>query len=78
MEVELNLAISQIEEELVALGHGTPSQPKEGTTEWFRLRALGVGLSFLRDARGKGLGASSSATERHRRLWAKDAKEAVV
>ena len=62
--MSLERAILQVEEEMAALGLGTKDQPAEGTTEWFLLRALGIGLSFLRRAKQMN-GAPPAEIERH-------------
>ena len=62
--MSLDRAITQLEEELAALGLGTKDQPAEGTTEWFLLRAKAIGLSFLRKARQMN-GAPPAEIERH-------------
>ena len=40
-------AVAQMKERVADFGQGTAKQPKDGTTEWFLLRAAAAGLSFL-------------------------------
>lgn len=48
--MSLPSAIAQLEAEVEDYGHGTPRGPKEGTSDWFLLRAKRLALSSLRRA----------------------------
>jgi hypothetical protein len=68
-------AIDQLEAELASLGQGTATQPKEGTTAWFRLRALATGLSCLRQMKKDGKADDPAAAEAHYRKWLRESKQ---
>lgn len=45
---DLSLAIQELQAEVDAFGQGTKTQPKEGSPEWYILRAKSCGLSMLK------------------------------
>ena len=53
--MSLKVAITELEQDLANLGLGTPAQPREGSAEWFKMRAAALGLSFLRKMQQMGL-----------------------
>ena len=48
--MRLERALAQMEAEVAEFGQGSVRQPREGTTEWYVVRAKSLGLSFLRQA----------------------------
>jgi len=56
-------AIEQLEAEVAAFKQGTSEQPKEGTTDWFVLRAKSLGLSFLKRTQQAAVEDSPQAAE---------------
>jgi len=63
----LDLAIEQLQAEVIAYGQGTLAQPKEHSTEWFLLRAKVLGLSSLKRMKQLGVEADPAAAERYYR-----------
>lgn len=49
--MSLDLAIERLEAAIAM--QGTSQQPREGTSDWYMLRAYALGLSFLRSAQDK-------------------------
>lgn len=72
--MSLDKAIELLETEISALGQGKKDQPKEGTPEWYVLRAKGVGLTFLRHAKANGRDASNPEFQRFYRKFSKEVK----
>lgn len=73
-------AIARLQQEVVSFNQGTAQQPKEGTPEWFLLRAKSAGLSMLKRLRQLGCQNDAAASERYYRtcsavLKSKDAVE---
>lgn len=60
----LDQAISDLEAEIVALGQGTAQQPKDGTAEWYRLRALALGRAYLLRVQALSIDSDAGACER--------------
>ena len=60
----LQTAIDELQAEITALELGTPTQPVEGTTEWFKLRSAAIGLSLLRKMKQLDLSERPAAAER--------------
>lgn len=59
--MSLAAAIAQLEAEVLDFGQGTARQPKEGTADWFLLRAKSMGLSSLKRAQQLRLDSPASA-----------------
>ena len=66
-DVSLERAIEQLEAEVADFRQGSPGQPKEGTPEWFLLRAKALGLSHLRRMQQLQLENDPAACERYYR-----------
>lgn len=62
--MSLHQAIKQLEAEVGEFRQGTPSAPKEGTADWFLLRAKSLSLSTLRRADQMMLAGNPAAAER--------------
>jgi hypothetical protein len=65
--MSLDKAIEILQKEVEAFGQGTSGQPKDGTAEWFLLRAKSNGLSFLKRLKQLGIEESPAASERFSR-----------
>ena len=65
--MSLERAIVQLEAEVADFRQGSPGQPKEGTPEWFLLRAKALGLSHLRRMQQLQVGGDPAAAERYYR-----------
>ena len=63
----IDVAIGMLEEEILSSGHGTKQQPKDGTAEWFILRARSLGLSHLRRMKQLGAHLDAGSAERFHR-----------
>ncbi len=70
-------AIAILEEEVAAFKQGTLDQPKEGTTDWFLLRAKALGLSHLRRMAQLSLHDNPAAAERFYRDCSKGMKSNI-
>ena len=57
-------SIGDIQAEIEAFNQGHSTQPAGGTAEWFRLRALVLGLTFLQRAKQLGVDGDPAASER--------------
>lgn len=66
----LDSALGELESQISKFNHGTKAQPKEGTQEWFMLRALSLGRSYLRRCVQLELHRDSPAAERFQRACA--------
>lgn len=62
--MSLKAAIDQLAAEIELFRPGTPAAPKEGTPDWFLLRAKSLSLSTLRRADQLMLGSNPPAAER--------------
>jgi len=62
--MSLRLAIEQLQAEVNAFNQGTPSQPKDGTVEFFLLRAKALGLASLKQMEAAGVEGNTAAAER--------------
>ena len=62
--MSIQLAISQLEEEITALGQGTATQPKMGTADWYTLRAKALGLAGLRQMEQRKIAGDEAISER--------------
>jgi hypothetical protein len=62
--MSLQRAIEQLQAEVDAFNQGTPSQPKDGTTEFFLLRAKALGLASLKQMEKGGVEGNIAAAER--------------
>ena len=65
--MSLERAIELLEAEVADFRQGSPGQPKEGTPEWFLLRAKALGLSSLRRMQQLQVGGDPAASERYYR-----------
>lgn len=74
--MSIELAISQLEEELTARGQGTPTQPRMGAADWYTLRAISLGVSCLRQMQLRGIAADEKLCERFYRDCLKNMKSA--
>lgn len=70
----LDVAISQLQEESDAYTQGSKVQPRDGTTEWYVLRAITIGLGFLKRAKQLELDNDVPAADRLYRAAAKASK----
>lgn len=70
----LDTAISQLQEESDAYTQGSKVQPRDGTTEWYVLRAITIGLGYLKRAKQLGLEDDVPAADRLYRAAAKASK----
>ena len=48
--MSLTAALTRVQVEFDGFAAGTPQAPREGSADWFYLRALGLALSTLRRA----------------------------
>lgn len=71
-------AILQLEGEIAVLQPGTKNQPGEGTTDWFVLRALALGLSNLRRMKQLEVQDDPAAAERFYRRCSNTFKQLEV
>lgn len=62
--MSIDLAIAQLEEQVAGFQQGTKAQPRDGSTEWFVLRALALGLTHLKRMRQLGVAGDHAAAER--------------
>lgn len=62
--MSLDRAIEQLQAEVDTFQQGTQNQPKEGTVEWFLLRAKALGLSQLKRMKQLGTEGNAAASER--------------
>lgn len=76
--MSLDRAIVLMEEEVADFQNGTASAPKEGTAEWFLLRAKALGLSQLRRMKQLEVGDNPAAAERFYRGCAVTFKKLTV
>lgn len=65
--MSLDAAIKVLEEEVAAFQQGTKDQPKEGSVDWFLLRARALSLSHLKRMQQLNLQGDAAAAERHYR-----------
>lgn len=59
--MSLSLALEQLQAEVDSFLQGTKQQPREGTADWFLLRAKSIGLSYLRSIEKQKLDQPASA-----------------
>lgn len=71
-------AVTELEEEVASFHQGTKTQPRDGSTEWFLLRAKVIGLSYLKRIEQLGVESDAGACERVYKLSAKTFKLAEV
>lgn len=74
MPTPLEAAIAVLEAEVAGFQQGTKDQPKEKTTDWFLLRAYGLGLSCLRALKARALEDDPPGAERFYRNASKGMK----
>lgn len=67
----LQIALSQLQEDIDSYGQGTARQPREGTADWYLLRAQVLGMSWLRRLNDLQLDQDVDAAERMYRNGAK-------
>ena len=72
--MSLDRAIEQLQTEVTSYGHGTPTQPKPESAEWFLLRAKTLGLSALRRMKQLGVAGDPAAAERYYRRSSNEVK----
>ncbi len=63
--MSLQSAIEMLQAEVDDFGQGTSRQPKEGSADWFLLRAKSLGLSSLKRAAQLKVDKSPVAANRH-------------
>ena len=76
-------AVLALQDEIASFNQGTAVQPAVGTTDWYRLRALTLGLTYLQRVQQLALHDDPAAAERLYRACYKthtntDAPEALV
>lgn len=76
--MSLRLAIAQLEAEIAGFKQGTAQQPKEGSVEWFLLRAKATGLSMLKRMEQLDVERDAAAAERYYRKCGVEVKAAEV
>ena len=64
MSTPLENAIEELQETVNAFGQGTSSQPKDGSTPWYLLRAHTTGLAYLKRLQQLGIESDPGACER--------------
>lgn len=69
----IDLAIADLQAEIDALKPGTSDAPKEGSKDWYRLRALAAGTSLLKGMRNAACD-NSGAEEQFFRKSTRDLK----
>lgn len=52
--MSIERAIAKLEDQIASYGHGTKTQPAEGSADWYVCRALALGLSHLRTVQAAG------------------------
>lgn len=57
-------AIAELEAEIASFNQGSKAQPKDGSTEWFLLRAKAVGIAYLKRVEQLGIAHDAGACER--------------
>ena len=62
--MSIEQAIINLQAEVDSFAQGTEQQPKEGTVDWFRLRALSLGLTHLKRVKQLGVHNDPAAAER--------------
>ena len=71
----LEAAIFRAQEDVDSFHQGTPAAPKDGTTDWYRLRAAAVALLYLKRVQRLGIEGDPAACERLYREGRKHFKE---
>lgn len=74
--MSLQRAIEQLQAEIDEYGQGTAQTPKEGTDDWYILRAKSVGLTFLKRVNQLRLDPNLAAVERFFRRFGNGIKAA--
>ena len=64
MPSALEIAVEEMQEEVDSFQQGTAAQPKDGSTEWYLLRAMTLGLAYLKRLNQLGVGNDPRACER--------------
>lgn len=75
MPSPLQNAIDNIQDLVDMYNQGTKGQPKDGSMEWFELRAHTLGLAYLKRIGDLGVAGDSGACERLYRVHLKVAKQ---
>lgn len=76
--MSLDAAIKVLEAEVSAFQQGTKHQPKEGSADWYLLRARALSLSHLKRMQQLNLQGDIAAAERHYRKCSNLVKGADV
>lgn len=76
--MSLDTAIVTLEADVAAYRPGTSQAPKERTADWWRLRALSLGLSCLKQMRQLKVEEDAAAAERFYRACSKNFKNMAV
>lgn len=76
--MSIERAIVELEEQIAQYQPGTKQAPKEGTSEWFLLRAYALGLTHLRRIKQLGVESDVAASERFYRGASKTFKNMAV
>ena len=78
---EIDIAIKGLVDEIESFGQGTPSQPRDRPApeaNWFRLRALTLGLSYLRRIKHLSIASNAAGSERLYRQVNRTFKEVIL
>ena len=70
----LGTVLAELQAQFDSYKPGTTAQPLPGTVEWFRLRVVALGLSYLKQLEATEVGERPEACERTYRLLSKDVK----
>ncbi len=62
--MSIERAIADFQAEIDSFNQGTNLQPKDGTVEWFKLRALNIGMTYLKRTQQLGAHSDLAAAER--------------
>ncbi len=76
--MSIDVAITNLQAEVDSFQQGTKLQPKNGTADWFRLRALSLGLSHLKRIKQLGVHSDPEAAERFYRACSNTFKSTEV
>lgn len=76
--MSLDRAIEQLSAEIADFQQGTKQAPKDGTVEWFLLRAKSLGLSHLKRMKQLGVESDVAASERFYRKCSSSFKQLNV
>lgn len=74
----LSNAIDELAAELAAFNQGAKQQPRDGSTEWFLLRAKTCGMAYLKRLAQLGVESDAGACERVYKVSSKVFKAAEV